>query len=116
MSDIQELINAIIEFRNQRDWEKFHNHKDVALSLMLEAAEVAEHFQWKSEQEIKEYISTHKAEVGDELADVLNWVLLLSHDLGVDIVQAAKDKIAKNAAKYPIEKAKGKHTKYTNLS
>ncbi len=115
MSDIQKLTKLLIDFRNARDWQKFHNPKDVALSLMLEAAELGEHFQWKSEAEMKDYIAKHKAKIGEELADVFNWVLILSHDLDLDIAKAAEEKIAHNAKKYPIEKAKGKSTKYTEL-
>ncbi len=115
MSDIEELTKRIIEFRDARDWKQFHNPKDVALSLMLEAGELAEHFQWKNEAEIKEYLQEHKPEVADELADVLYWVLLLSHDLDVDLKEALNKKLAKNEVKYPVEKAKGKHNKYNQL-
>lgn len=115
MSDIKKLVDKIIEFRDKRDWKQFHNPKDVAISLSLEAAEVIEHFQWKSEEEVKEYIKFHKDEIGEELADVLYWVLLMSHDLGIDINEALEKKIKKNEEKYPAEKAKGKHTKYTKL-
>jgi NTP pyrophosphatase (non-canonical NTP hydrolase) len=74
-----------------------------------------EHFQWKSKEEIEEYIKTHKEHIGEELADVLYWVLLISHDLNIDILDALDKKILKNESKYPLEKAKGKHTKYNNL-
>lgn len=115
MSDIQDLTSRIIAFRNQRDWEKFHTSKDLAISLMLEASEVAEHFQWKSESELKDYLETNKEAIGDELADVLYWVLLMAHDFDIDIVKAMNKKMIKNEQKYPIKKAKGKHTKYTEL-
>ena len=82
---------------------------------MLEAAELAEHFQWKSDEEIKEHVASHREEVGDELSDVLYWVLLLSHDLGVDIEEAFHRKMDKNELKYPVDKSKGKHTKYSKL-
>lgn len=115
MSDVERLQQLLIEFRKARDWEQFHNPKDVAISLALEAAEVLEHFQWKSPEEIKEYIKKNKDDIGEELADVFNWVLLLAHDLDIDIIKASDDKIAKNALKYPVEKAKGSHKKYTEL-
>lgn len=115
MKSIEVLIKRIIEFRNARDWEQFHNPKDVALSLSLEASEVVEHFQWKNEKEIKEYVKTHKDEIGEELADVLYWVLLMSHDLNIDILDALDKKMTKNEKKYTIKKAKGKHTKYNKL-
>ena len=115
MSDIQELTNLIIKFRNARDWKKFHNPKDTSLSLVLEATEVMEHFQWKNEKEIQVYLKTHKIELGEELSDVLYWVLLMSHDLDIDIVQAFKNKMAVSSKKYPVNKAKGNHKKYTEL-
>lgn len=115
MSDIKKLTEIIIRYRDERDWKQFHNPKDLALSLVLEAAEVTEHFQWKNSTEIKAYVRTNKDDIGEELADVLYWVLLLSHDLGIDIQEALEKKMEKNRTKYPIEKAKGKHTKYTKL-
>lgn len=115
MTKIQNLTKRIIEFRDARDWMQFHNPKDVSLSLVLEAGEVMEHFQWKNAEEMRQYIKTNKAEIGEELADVLYWVLLLSHDLKIDILKALEKKIQKNEKKYPAEKAKGKHTKYNKL-
>ncbi len=115
MSEIQELTKGILKFRNDRKWKQFHNPKDLAISLSLEASEVLEHFQWKSKEEIDEYVKTHKHHIGEELADVFYWVLLMSHDLKIDIVKASKDKLKKNIEKYPVSKAKGKHNKYTEL-
>jgi NTP pyrophosphatase (non-canonical NTP hydrolase) len=115
MTDIQQLTKKIVKFRDARDWKQFHNPKDVALSLVLEAAEVMEHFQWKNAEEMEQYIRTNKAEIGEELADVLYWVLLMSYDLNIDISEALEKKILKNEEKYPVEKAKGRHTKYNKL-
>src|SRR3989338_6556852 len=115
MTNLDDLQKKIIAFRDERDWKQFHTPKDMAISLALEAAEVLEHFQWKNEAEIREYIVSHKEEIGDELADVLWWVLLMSHDLGIDILEASEKKIEKTAKKYPVEKSKGRHTKYTEL-
>ena len=115
MTTIADLTQKIIEFRDKRDWEQFHNPKDVALSLTLEAAEVLEHFQWKNEEEIKQYSKTHKDDIGAELADVLNWILVMSHDLDIDILAALEKKIEENEKKYPIEKSRGNHTKYDKL-
>lgn len=115
MSDIQRLTKKIIAFRNARNWKQFHNPKDVALSLSLEAAEVLEHFQWKNGKELEQYVKKYKKEIGDELSDVLYWVLLLSHDLDIDIVKAFENKLKKTAKKYPIKKSKGKHIKYNKL-
>ena len=115
MSDIKKLTQAFLEFREARDWKQFHNPKDQALSLTLEAAEVLEHFQWKTQQEIDEYIKNNKDEIADELADVLSFVLFMSHDLKIDIIEACEKKLKQNEQKYPIEKARGKHTKYNQL-
>lgn len=115
MSDIKNLTGKIIKFRDERDWKQFHNPKDLALSLVLEASEVLEHFQWKNEEEIKKYIKTNRKEIGEELADVLYWVLLMSHDLELDILDVLEKKIQKNHKKYPLEKVRGRHTKYNKL-
>lgn len=115
MSTINNIIKQIVTFRDARDWKQFHNPKDVSLSMMLEAAEVLEHFQWKNEKEMKEYVKTHKNAIGKELADVFYWVLLLSHDLGINISEAFKNKMVENSKKYPVSKSKGKHLKYKDL-
>jgi len=112
---MDDIIKKIVKFRNERSWKQFHNPKDLAISLSLEASEVLEHFQWKSKEEIEEYIKTHKGHIGEELADVFYWVLLMSHDLKIDIIKASEKKLKKNMEKYPISKAKGKHTKYNQL-
>lgn len=109
------LRDKLIQFRDERDWKQFHNPKDVAISLALEANEVLEHFQWKSQAEIEAYVKTNRDDIAEEMADVLNWLVLLSDDLGVDLVDAAFKKIEKNAVKYPVDKARGQHTKYTKL-
>lgn len=115
MSDIKELTDGIVNFRDERDWKQFHNAKDLAMSLLLEAAEVLEHFQWKSPEEIEKYIEDQKEDIADELADTLYWILLMSHDLDIDVKVALERKMKKNAEKYPIDKSKGNHTKYSSL-
>ncbi|MDO8508381.1 MAG: nucleotide pyrophosphohydrolase [Nanoarchaeota archaeon] len=112
---MDELIKKIIAFRDARDWKQFHNPKDLAISLVLEATEVMEHFQWKNKEEIEKYIKTNKIDIGEELADVLYWVLLMGHDLKIDVLKSLEKKILKNEEKYPVKKAKGKHTKYNKL-
>jgi NTP pyrophosphatase (non-canonical NTP hydrolase) len=115
MNRVDELTKKIISFCEARDWRQFHNPKDMALSLVLEAGEVLEHFQWKNGKEAEKYIVSHKSDIAEELADVLYWVLLLSNDLGIDVLDALDKKILKNEQKYPLEKAKGRHTKYNKL-
>lgn len=115
MSDIKNLTDKIIKFRDKRDWKQFHSPKDVALSLVLEASELMEHFQWLNQTEIEIYIKEHKLEIGEELSDVLYWVLLMSHDLKIDLKKAFENKLLKQTKKYPVKKSKGKHTKYNKL-
>jgi len=115
MSDIQSLQAKIAKFVEERDWSQFHNPKDLAISLSLEASEVLEHFQWKNSEEMLKHVQEHKEDVADELADVLYWVLLMANYLDIDVVAASERKLLKNATKYPVEKAKGNHKKYTDL-
>jgi len=115
MNKVNEIIKKIISFRDARDWKQFHNPKDVSLSLVLEAGEVMEHFQWKDKKEIEEYIKKNKNDIGEELADVLYWILLMGHDLDIDVFDALDKKIKKNEEKYPIGKSKGNHIKYDKL-
>ena len=115
MKNISDLTKRIIDFRDAREWKQFHNPKDVALSLVLEAGEVMEHFQWKNKEEMEKYVIEKKDEIGEELADVLYWVLLMSHDLEIDVLDSLEKKIIKNEEKYPVDKSKGKHTKYNQL-
>lgn len=114
-SEIKTLTRRICRFRDARDWKQFHNPKDIALSMMLEAGEVAEHFQWMSREEIERYAREHREEIGEELSDVLYWVLLLSYDLKIDLAKAFERKMQLNEKKYPVQKARGRHTKYNKL-
>lgn len=114
-NDIAHLTQRVVRFRDARDWKQFHNPKDCALSLMLEAAELAEHFQWKNADEMQAHIAKNREDIGDEIADVFYWVLLMSNDLGVNLREALERKMEKNEAKYPQDKAFGSHKKYTEL-
>lgn len=115
MSDIKKLTKLIDKFRNERDWKQFHNPKDMTLSLVLESAELMEHFQWKNPKEMAEHLRKRKSDVAGELADVVYWVLLIAKDFKIDLAKAVQDKLKIQAKKYPITKAKGRHTKYTEL-
>lgn len=115
MPTIDELTEKIKKFRDNRDWMQFHNHKDMALSLVLEAAEVMEHFQWKSPDEIEEYAKTHRDAIGEELADVAVYLFELADNLDIDLAKAVEQKLKKNEERYPVGKSKGKHTKYNQL-
>ncbi len=116
MSDeIKKLTDRVLHFRDARNWKQFHKPKDLAISLSLEAGEVLEHFQWKSEAEIEQYVKTNKDEIADELADVLNYLLLMAHGMDIDLSAAQEKKIKKNGKKYPVEKATGRYLKYDKL-
>jgi dCTP diphosphatase len=115
MGEIQEIIDKIRKFRDERDWLKFHNHKDMALSMVLEAAEVLEHFQWKSPEEVNNHAITCKNEISEELADVAMYLFELADNMGINLSDAIEQKMIKNAKKYPVKKVKGKHTKYNQL-
>jgi len=112
---MNKLIQKLEKFRKDRDWEQFHKPKDLAISLNLEASEVLEHFQWKTDEEIKEYVKSNKEEIGEELADVFAYLIHLGRDLDINIIDALDKKIDKNEKKYPVEKAKGIATKYNKL-
>ncbi|QXJ37200.1 MazG-like family protein [Parageobacillus caldoxylosilyticus] len=109
---MKHLQQKIIEFRDARNWKQFHTPKDLAISLSLEAGELLENFQWKSSEEA---VKTNLENIKDEIADVVIYALLLSHELGIDVEKAVIDKIKKNEQKYPIEKSFGSKKKYTEL-
>ncbi|WP_421797504.1 nucleotide pyrophosphohydrolase [Haliscomenobacter sp.] len=109
MTDLQEIIDRLITFRNDRDWEQFHNPKDLALAINIEAGELLELYLWKSAD------AADQEKVKEELADVFSFAFLLAHQYGFDVKQIIFDKIAKNAEKYPVEKAKGSAKKYDEL-
>ncbi len=115
MSDIKALTEKIKKFVNERDWEQFHNPKDLALSLALEAAEVLEHFQWKNAEQVKAHAAGCKDELADELADVACYLFELADNLKIDLSAAVENKLVKNAQKYPVAKSKGNITKYNKL-
>ena len=113
--NLLEIQRRIIELRDARDWKQFHTPKDMALSLVLEAAEFMEHFQWKTEDECLQHLENHKEAVAEELVDVLYWVLLIANDFNVDLYDTSLKKLKKTEEKYSVEKSKGNHKKYTEL-
>ena len=112
---LTELTDIALAFRAERDWQQFHNPKDVALSMSLEVAELIEIMQWRNGDELKQHLQANREHVGQELSDILGWVLLLSHDLQIDLSAAFREKMKQNAEKYPVDKAKGIARKYTEL-
>jgi NTP pyrophosphatase (non-canonical NTP hydrolase) len=107
------ILQQLFQFREERDWQQFHTLENLAKSLVLEASEVLEVFQWKMDH--TPLSDPDRAHLADELADVFNLVLLLAHDADIDLEKAALAKIVKNHQKYPIEKAKGRARKYSSL-
>ncbi|MCW2260144.1 MULTISPECIES: nucleotide pyrophosphohydrolase [Sphingobacterium] len=109
MSDIQHLLEQIRQFRDARDWEQFHNSKDLALALSIEASELLELFLWKDNED------ADPDKLKKELADVLMYALLLADKHGLDIKEIVEEKMKLNNEKYPVEKAKGTAKKYNEL-
>jgi NTP pyrophosphatase (non-canonical NTP hydrolase) len=109
MSEINEITKKIVEFTKERDWEQFHNGKDLALALSIEAAELNEAFLWKDAENVK------IEKVKEELADVFNYAFLIANKYDLDIKQIILDKLEKNRSKYPVDKAKGNAKKYNEL-
>lgn len=106
---MNEITEALIKFRNERDWEQFHNPKDLALALNIEAAELLELFLWKNAED------ANPEKVKEELADVFAFAFLLAEKYGFDVKEIILDKVKKNGEKYPVEKAKGTAKKYNEL-
>lgn len=114
VDSLENLRHRINQFVAERDWEQFHTPKNLSMAMIVEAAELVEHFQWDTPLE-SQCLSTEKREaVSHELADTFVYLLRIAEVLKIDLIAAANEKIALNALKYPIEKAKGKHTKYTH--
>ena len=115
MSEVKNIIEKIKKFRDERDWMQFHDPKNMAVSIILEASELLEHFQWKTVEEVEEYTRQNQDEIQDEIADIALYLFELADNLGIDLVDAMSKKLVKNEQKYPAEKARGKHTKYNKL-
>jgi len=107
------LLQQLIDFRSERDWQQFHTPKNLAVSLSIEVAELLEWFQWGNDNDIKAKLASDKrVDLEDEVADVVAYLSYLCHDVGIDINEVVAAKIVKNAQKYPIDKVKGRSNKY----
>lgn len=111
----QGLLQKLLDFRREHDWEQFHNLRTLSTSIVLEAAELAEFSQWAKDEELSEIIHERKQEIEHEIADIAILLSFLSHDLGVDIEQAVARKLEINKQRYPADKAKGTAKKYNRL-
>ncbi|TKS63472.1 MAG: nucleotide pyrophosphohydrolase [Nitrospira sp.] len=109
-----DLLAELLRFRQNRNWEQFHKPKDLAISLSVEAAELLEIFQWKTDEEVAALIASEsKQRIQDEVADVAIILSYLCHDLGIELNLAVRSKLEKNEVKYPVQKAYGNSQKYT---
>ncbi len=111
---IHELKETIKEFCEKRDWDQFHGAKDLAVALIIEASELLEHFRWKSNKEVEELFSNEqkKEEIGEEMADILYFLVRLSQKYNIDLSEALEKKMDKNEKRYPVDKFKGSNKKY----
>lgn len=115
MDEIKLLTEKVLKFRNDRNWKQFHNKKDMILSLVLEASELLEHVQWKTESKFLEDFNKNRTPVSDEIADIFYWVLMIANDLDIDLIKALENKIVKNEIKYPVDKSKNNASKYKDF-
>lgn len=112
MDEMKQIIEKVNKFRDDRNWRQFHNEKDLALSITLEASELLELFQWKSSEEVKQ---NKKERLAEELADVLIYSYMLADNLDFDVNDIIEKKLAKNTEKYPVSKSKNSNNKYDEL-
>ena len=110
---MENLVKALREFAKERDWEQFHSPKNLAMALVVEAAEIVEHFQWLTQEQSKSLPPDKLEEIKEEIADVMIFLTNLADKLGIDLLEAAKEKIEKNKKNYPAAKVRGKALKYT---
>ncbi|MBU4312268.1 MAG: nucleotide pyrophosphohydrolase, partial [Candidatus Omnitrophica bacterium] len=101
MDEIKNITEKIKKFRDERDWMQFHDHKNMAISIILEASELLEHFQWKSKDEVEAYVKDNKLQIEEEIADIALYLFELADNLGVNLSETIEKKLEKNAQKYP---------------
>ena len=106
MNQIETLLGRIQKFADERDWEQFHSPKNISMALAVEASELLEHFQWMSQEDSRNIQGDKKQEVADEVADVFLYLLRMCEQLDIDLIEAAHQKIDKNAIKYPVKFSK----------
>jgi dCTP diphosphatase len=116
MDSLSNLTASVRDFADARDWDQFHSPKNLACSISIEAGELLEQFQWRSEEEPPgDMEETRRTRIAEEMADVLIYLVRLSDKMGIDLIPAANRKLARNAEKYPVDKARGSNKKYTEL-
>jgi len=112
---LNETEKKIIAFRDARDWSQFHNPRTLSTSISIESAELLELFQWAKDCELQALASQKKGEISQELADIMIYIIIMAHDLDIDLERAILDKMERNEEKYPVDKSRGKSSKYTEL-
>ena len=112
---LEAMTAKIRAFRDERDWMQFHQPKEMAAAIAIEAGELMEHFLWKNPEECRTHVEANREAVQDEIADIAMYLFEFADNLGIDLLAAMDAKMAKNAAKYPVDKARGSHQKYTEL-
>jgi dCTP diphosphatase len=115
MTDLETLRDQLRAFAAARDWDQFHTPKNLAMALSVEAGELLEIFQWLTEEQSRKLSAAARAAAGDEVADVLLYLIRLADTLDIDLIATANRKLATNADKYPVDKARGNSKKYTEL-
>ncbi|MDT3678654.1 MAG: nucleotide pyrophosphohydrolase [Burkholderiaceae bacterium] len=112
---LRDLALRLDQFAQERDWQRFHSPKNLASALVVESGELLEHFQWMTEEQSRALAPEKRSAVADEVADVLLYLIQLSSALGIDPVEAARDKLKRNALRYPVDLARGNSRKYDEL-
>jgi dCTP diphosphatase len=112
---IEEITARIRDFRDERDWKQFHNPKEMAVAIAVEAGELLEHFTWKTPEQSEQCARERRDAIAEEMADVAILLFEMADNVGVNLTQAIESKLAKNAVKYPINKARGSNRKYNEL-
>ena len=110
---LEQLAERLRQFADERDWEQFHSPKNLSMALLVEVAEIAEHFQWLTEQQSRGLDAAKKGDVAQELADTLIYLVRLADQLGIDLLDAAERKLALNEQKYPVDQVRGSPKKYS---
>lgn len=113
--DFEKIKMKILKFRNDRDWKQFHDPKNLAEAISIEASELLEIFLWSKVGESKKIAQDKKEKISNEIADIINFAILFAHETGIDIEEAILKKLVENNEKYPVDKAKGSSKKYTDL-